>query len=185
MKKKVNITARGHRADVGPIKVNRIVGNRFVDAVGPIVFLDHALPVKRSFGEPRHKANGEGAHPHRGIATLTYMFNGEAVHLDSKGHFAKVNSGGVQWMKAGNGIIHDEVVNPDPNTNDLFTHVLQFWINLPAKNKAEQAEYLPVQANEVPIKELTGNSGWLKVIVGEYENLTSKIPNYSKQLIYH
>src|SRR6185295_7662876 len=131
MKKKVNITARGLRADVGPIKVNRIVGNKYVDAVGPIVFLDHALPFKRSPGEPRHKANGEGAHPHRGIATLTYMLNGEAVHLDSKGHYAKVSSGGAQWMKAGNGIIHDEVINVDTHANSLLTHGFQFWINLP------------------------------------------------------
>jgi len=185
MKKKVNITARGHRANVGPIKVNRIVGNRYVDAVGPIVFLDHALPVRHSPNEPRRKANGEGAHPHRGIATLTYIFNGEAVHLDSKGHFAKVNSGGVQWMKAGNGIIHDEVINPDPKTNDLLTHGLQFWIDLPAKNKAEKPEYVPVMPDEVPQKKLDDNGSWLKVILGEYEGLSSRIPNYTKQFIYH
>jgi len=135
--------------------------------------------------EPVKFANGSGAHPHRGIATLTYILHGEADHLDSKGHHAKVRSGGVQWMKAGNGIIHDEVLNVDPQTNDLLTHAFQFWINLPAKQKNEVPEYMPVQSDEVPKKSLPDNSGWIKVIVGEYEDLKSKIPDYSKQFLYH
>jgi redox-sensitive bicupin YhaK (pirin superfamily) len=185
MKKKISLTSQGQRADIGPYIIYRILGNRYVDAVGPFVFLDHAVPIKHSADEPLKKANGKGAHPHRGIATLTYILSGEAVHLDSRGHFAKVNSGGVQWMKAGNGIIHDEVVNVDARSGDLLTHALQFWINLPSRNKAEAPDYLPVMADEVPRKELENNSGWLKVIVGEYEELASKIPNYSKQFIYH
>ena len=88
-------------------------------------------------------------------------------------------------MKAGNGIIHDEVVNVDPQTNDLLTHAFQFWINLPSKQKAEPPEYLSIQANEVPQQMLSDKRGWIKVIVGEYENLVSKIPNYSKQFLYH
>ncbi|MDB5227125.1 MAG: Pirin-like protein [Bacteroidota bacterium] len=185
MKKKISFSTLGHRADIGEYMINRILPNRYADAVGPFVFLDHALPMKHSPGEPVKKANGSGAHPHRGIATLTYILNGEADHLDSKGHHAKVRSGGAQWMKAGNGIIHDEVVNVDPQTNDLLTHAFQFWINLPAKQKAELPEYLPIQANEIPQQMLSDKGGWIKVIVGEYENLISKIPNYSKQFLYH
>ena len=184
MKKKIHIRARGYRADVGPIKVNRILSNRYVEAVGPFVFLDHALPVRHSADEPRWRANGEGAHPHRGIATLTYILSGEVTHLDSKGHFAKVSSGGVQWMKAGDGVIHDEVVNPDPQTGDLLTQGLQFWIDLPAKNKAEKPEYLSVTPAEVPMIKLD-DQGWLKVILGEYKSRASKIPNYTGQFIYH
>ena len=84
--------------------------NKYADSLGPFVFLDHVLPAKHSPDEPFKVVNGRGAHPHRGIATLTYILNGEADHLDSKGHHAKVRSGGAQWMKAGNGIIHDEMV---------------------------------------------------------------------------
>jgi redox-sensitive bicupin YhaK (pirin superfamily) len=185
MKKKVSVTSRGSRADIGELAINRILPNRYVDAVGPFVFLDHLLPAEHSVNESVKKANGTGAHPHRGIATLTYILNGEAEHKDSRGHFAKVNSGGVQWMKAGNGIIHDEVVNVDPQANDFITHAFQFWINLPAKNKAEDPGYISVQAKDVPQKTLSDNRGWLKVIVGEYERLSSSIPNYSKQFLYH
>jgi redox-sensitive bicupin YhaK (pirin superfamily) len=185
MKKKIRFTEQGQRADIGNITIYRMLPNRYADAVGAFVFLDHVLPVKHSPGEPIKVVNGNCAHPHRGIATLTYILNGEAEHLDSKGHHAKVNSGGAQWMKAGNGIIHDEVVNVDPKTNDLLTHAFQFWINLPSKQKAEPPEYLPVQASDVPQQMLPDKKGWIKVIAGEYENLVSKIPDYSKQFLYH
>jgi len=185
MKKKISFRTRGHRADIGEYIINRILPNQYADAVGPFVFLDHALPIKHWPNEPHRVANGKGAHPHRGIATLTYILNGEADHLDSSGHHAKVRSGGVQWMKAGNGIIHDEVINVDPQTGDLLTHAFQFWINLPSKQKAEPPEYLPLQASEVPQQRLSDKRGWIKVIAGEYENQKSIIPNYSKQFLYH
>src|SRR5438034_1606498 len=185
MKKKISFTAQGQRADIGEFMIQRMLPNRYADAVGPFVFLDHILPVKHSPDESLKVVNGTGAHPHRGIATLTYILNGEADHHDSKGHHAKVRSGGAQWMKAGNGIIHDEVVNVDPQTTDLLTHGFQFWINLPSKQKAEPPEYIPIQASEVPQQMLSDKRGWIKVIAGEYKNLISKIPNYSKQFLYH
>lgn len=185
MKKKITFTSQGHGADIGEYKINRILPNRYADSVGPFVFLDHLMPAKHSPEEPFKVVNGSGAHPHRGIATLTYILNGEADHFDSAGNHAKVRSGGVQWMKAGNGIIHDEAVNVDVEANDLLTHALQFWINLPSKQKAEVPDYRPVQAGDVPKEILGDNEGWLKVIAGQYENLVSTIPSYSKQFLYH
>jgi redox-sensitive bicupin YhaK (pirin superfamily) len=185
MQKKIRFKSQGRRADIGEYKINRILPNRYAEAVGPFVFLDHLMPAKHSPNEPTKVVNGTGAHPHRGIATLTYILNGEADHFDSAGHHAKVKSGGVQWMNAGNGIIHDEAVNVDSQSNDLLTHALQFWINLPSKQKAESPDYLPVQASEVPKQILADDAGWVKVIVGQYENLVSKTPTYSKQFLYH
>ncbi|MEP7168637.1 MAG: pirin family protein [Bacteroidota bacterium] len=184
MKKQISFSAQGRRADIGDMTIYRMLPNRYADAVGPFVFLDYIAPVKHSINEPVKK-NGTGAHPHRGIATLTYILSGEGEHFDSRGHYAKVNSGGAQWMKAGDGIVHDENLNVDSQTNELLTHGFQFWINLPAKNKAEQPEYLSIQANEVPQQLLSDGRGWIKVIAGEYERLVSKIPNYSKQFLYH
>jgi redox-sensitive bicupin YhaK (pirin superfamily) len=88
-------------------------------------------------------------------------------------------------MKAGNGIIHDEKINYDSRTESKLIQGFQFWINLPAKNKAENPAHIAVQADEVPKKELPDESGWLKVIVGSYGELSSKIPNYSRQFLYH
>lgn len=188
MKKKspVLIAFQGKRADIGNYKIDRILPNRYVDAVGPFVFLDHLLPAfidKKGISEKEEGTTGP--HPHRGIATLTYVLNGEAEHSDSKGHYAKVHSGGVQWMKAGNGIVHDESIHPDPSAGDSLIHSFQFWINLPAKNKAEDALYVPLEKNDVPVEFLNDNDGWIKVIAGDFKDIRSKIPAYSKQFVYH
>jgi redox-sensitive bicupin YhaK (pirin superfamily) len=106
-------------------------------------------------------------------------------HFDSAGNYAKVHSGGVQWMQAGNGIIHDETLNYDSKKDSRLTHAFQFWINLPSKIKAEKPAYLAIDGNEVPQKILPTESGWIKIIVGTYEGLSSKIPNYLPQFLYH
>lgn len=185
MEKSINFLTKGKRADIGEYVINRILPNESVGAVGPFVFLDHVLPAEHSSDSPRRLANGSGAHPHRGIATLTYILNGEGEHYDSNGNHAVVGSGGAQWMKAGNGVIHDEVLNVDLQQNNLITHAFQFWINLPSIQKAESPMYIPIQANEVPQQQLADQSGWIKVIVGSFGNLESKIPNYSTQFLYH
>lgn len=181
MKKKTSFSTKGQRADIGDLTIYRMLVNRYTDAVGPFVFLDHIAPQIQT---SRH-LRGTGTHPHRGIATLTYLISGEATHFDSTGNHARVHSGGIQWMKAGNGILHDETLNADSQTDSNLTHGFQFWINLPAKNKAERPEYLAIQSHEVPRKNLPDDGGWIKVIAGNYQELASKIPHYSEQFLYH
>jgi redox-sensitive bicupin YhaK (pirin superfamily) len=181
MKKKTSFSTKGNSAAVGPLSIQRMLPNRYVNKVGPFVFLDYVVPVVKE----TITQNGMGAHPHRGIATLTYILQGEVEHFDSAGNEAIIHSGGAQWMKAGNGIIHDENFNYDSQTESKFIQGFQFWINLPAKNKAENPVHIAVQANKIPKKELPNESGWLKVIVGSYEELSSKIPSYSEQFLYH
>jgi redox-sensitive bicupin YhaK (pirin superfamily) len=181
MNKETSFSTKGQSADIGDLTINRILPNRYADAVGPFVFLDHIVPKL----QPAVMESGTGAHPHRGIATLSYIIDGEDEHFDSAGNYARVYSGGIQWMKAGNGIIHDETLNVDSRTGSGRTHSFQFWINLPAKNKAEKPEYLAVQSDEVPQKSLLNDGGWIKVIVGSYDGLKSIIPDYSEQFLYH
>lgn len=181
MKKKINFSTKGTQANLGSLSINRMLPNRYTNKVGPFVFLDYVAPAIK---EVINK-DGMGAHPHRGIATLTYILQGEEEHFDSAGNYAKIHSGGVQWMKAGTGIVHDGNLNYDTETDSKMIQGFQFWINLPAKNKAEKPAHLAIQANEVPKKVLPNNSGWIKVIVGNYEELNSKIPNYSEQFLYH
>lgn len=182
MKKQVSFKIRGHRADIGEIAIYRLMPNQYTHHVGHFFFLDYIAPFAR-----RNKmvVNNDFAHPHRGIATLTYILNGEAEHYDSRGNHATVHSGGVQWMKAGNGIIHNETMNADSKTTGKLNHGFQFWINLPAKNKAENPDYMAVQGDELPLLQLGDNVGSLKVIVGEYDGQASKIPTYAKQYLYH
>lgn len=181
MKKKSSFSSRGQRADIGDLAIDRILPNRYADAVGPFVFFDHILPVTQT----TISKEGTGAHPHRGIATLTYILHGEGQHFDSAGNYALVHSGGVQWMNAGNGIIHDETLNHDSKTNSKLIHAFQFWINLPSEVKAKQPAYLAIEGNQVPLKEFADKSGWMKVIAGSFEGLSSSIPSYSEQFLYH
>lgn len=174
-------TTKGMRADIGDITLHRLLPNRYAGAVGPFVFLDH-IPLA-DVTRVVDKTTGE--HPHRGIATLTYVLSGEAEHFDSIGNHTKVHTGGVQWMKAGNGVVHDENLDVDSRTGNKQVHGFQFWINLPSGIKAESPEYLAIEGSEVPQKELEDSSGWIKVILGTYENLATTIPHYSQQFLFH
>jgi redox-sensitive bicupin YhaK (pirin superfamily) len=179
--KKSSFSTKGQRADIGDMAINRLLPNRYADAVGPFIFLDHILPGLKSSLHER----GTGSHPHRGIATLTYILDGEDEHFDSAGNHGIVHSGGVQWMNAGNGILHDETLNYDSKTNSGLIHGLQFWINLPSEIKANPPSYLAIQGSELPFKEFPDQKGWIKVIVGTYQDLRSTIPDYAQQFLYH
>lgn len=181
MKKQISSSTTGNKTSVGPLTISRLLPNRYAGKVGPFVFLDYVAPALK----PVSEKGGMGAHPHRGIATLTYILQGEVEHFDSAGHRAKIHSGGAQWMKAGTGIVHDENFNYDSQTDSKYVQGFQFWINLPAKNKGEKPAHIAVQANEVPQKDLPGEVGKIKVIVGNYDELSSKIPNYAEQFLYH
>lgn len=181
MKKKSSFSSQGQRADIGDLVIHRILPNRYADAIGPFVFFDHIVPTTPT----TVSKEGTGAHPHRGIATLTYLLNGEGQHFDSAGNYAMVHSGGIQWMNAGNGIIHDETLNSDSQTDSGLVHAFQFWVNLPSAIKSGSQAYLAIEGSEVPFKKLPDGSGWIKVITGSFEGLFSAIPSYSEQFLYH
>lgn len=184
IRKKISFSTLGQSTSVGDIAISRLLPNRYADAVGPFILLDHLIPIVHRPQEER-KTAGTGAHPHRGIATLTYVLQGEAEHFDSLGNHEIVYSGGIQWMNAGNGIVHDESFNVDEKANNLLTHGFQFWINLPAVIKAQKPGYMAIQAKEVAKIMLNNNIGWLKLIVGKYQNYQSSVPTYSEQFLYH
>jgi redox-sensitive bicupin YhaK (pirin superfamily) len=88
-------------------------------------------------------------------------------------------------MNAGNGIIHDETLNYDSQTDSKLVNALQFWINLPSEIKAGKAAYLAVEASRVPYKDLPDGKGWIKVVAGSFGDLNSVIPAFSEQFLYH
>ncbi|MCF6297557.1 MAG: pirin family protein, partial [Flavobacteriaceae bacterium] len=128
---------------------------------------------------------GSFAHPHRGIATLSYIIKGTVEHYDSAGNHGIVHHGGMQWMKAGNGIVHDEIIHVKKNSAITEQLGMQFWINLPAKNKTDKPEYMVIQSADIPEIVLPKNKGKIKIIVGEFEKFKSKIPTDSKLFLYH
>ncbi|WP_224995250.1 pirin family protein [Cesiribacter sp. SM1] len=184
MEKKIITSTKGTRAKVAHLEVNRLLPNRYTQAVGPFVFLDHLLPAEQAPKIPQ-APTGEFAHPHRGIATFTYLFSGSLEHYDSNGGHGIVEAGGAQWMKAGNGVIHDENPSLQFQLEGGTLHALQFWINLPAKNKAESPEYLALHPHIIPQLILPNYAGTLRIIIGSFEDKTSPVKTYSQQFLYH
>jgi redox-sensitive bicupin YhaK (pirin superfamily) len=183
MEMKIKSIDSGVNSRVGKFLVNRLLPNQNTVAIGSVVFLDHLYPVALKANIPAWPS-GEHAHPHRGIATFSYVLMGRLEHFDSRGNHATIGPGGVQWMKAGNGILHDEQPLPDTENGNLF-HSLQFWINLPSKNKGEDPEYLAVQAGEIPEIILPDDAGTLHILMGEFGCEASPVKTFSKQFIYH
>ena len=103
--------------------------------VGPFIFFDHFGPAEFRAG------NGLDVrpHPHIGLATVTYLFDGEIMHRDSLGTAAAIKPGEVNWMTAGRGIVHSERTGPELRTTGSPIHGLQMWVALPAAKEEMEA----------------------------------------------
>jgi redox-sensitive bicupin YhaK (pirin superfamily) len=174
---------RGINSKVGQFLVNRLLPSGSVQSVGAIVFLDHVYPVNLEH-EHSPMPSGDFAHPHRGIATFSYVLSGSLSHYDSRGNHGILNTGGLQWMKAGNGIIHDEKPFTAEKDGPIF-HSLQFWVNLPGANKKDDPEYIALQAADVPEVQLPDHGGSIRILLGELGSLASPVPTFNNEFIYH
>jgi len=182
MKKKVSEPYKGMNSKVGAFLVNRLLPKAGVRSVGPVFFLDHVYPVELNENSPL--PTGESAHPHRGISTFSYVLSGSLSHFDSKGNRDIIDAGGIQWMKSGNGIIHDEKPFINKSETTIF-HSLQFWILLPGEQKKQPAEYMALQSDNVPEIELPDHGGVLRLLLGNLGSFSSPITTFSDEFIYH
>jgi len=147
----------------------------------PFLLLDEMGPMELKPGE----AKGAPDHPHRGFETVTYMLSGNFEHRDSQGHSGRLNPGDVQWMTAGSGIIHSEMPSKDMIDKGGSLHGLQLWINLPKKDKLTAPRYQEIPASRIPIVQLPGGKGQVKVIAGSYNETESKIDTKIPILYLH
>ncbi|MBC7829748.1 MAG: pirin family protein [Chitinophagaceae bacterium] len=184
MNKQIVFTGTGHKHQILGMQISNFLPNKHTQAIGHFVFLDYN-PAKVYKPQKPRAPDGSFAHPHRGIATFTYVTHGEFEHYDSMGHHETVAEGGAQWMKAGNGIVHDEDFSQSFQQRGGMGGGLQFWINLPADVKKEDPEYMPLQATDFHKIMLPGDAGFLKILIGTYEDKTSKVKTYADQLMYH
>ena len=125
----------------------------------PFVFLDT--------GEPKHLGDSDifvGPHPHRGVQPVSLLFRGRIEHRDSLGNHRTVSSGGIQWLVAGSGALHEEILNGDER--DVF-HMAQLWINVPAALKMVPAEHHAVPADRVPEITSLGTGSTVRLYAGE------------------
>ena len=170
---------RVHKADYKPI-ANLItyspMPTRSLEMVDPFIFLNHHGP--QNYG-PDNSGLPFGPHPHRGMETVTIIISGDIAHKDSAGNNSVIESGGVQWMTAGKGLIHAEVSSEEFKKKGGPLEILQLWVNLPARLKMTEPNYRGLQKDDIPVVQMDeGNvtaqviSGVLKDLPGAFETLT-------------
>lgn len=145
--------------------------------VDPFVFLDHFGPITKQPG----RNGGVPPHPHAGIATITYLFDGSNRHQDSLGNDAVVNAGDLAWMQAGRGIVHAEGVGEN-RTAPETVHGLQFWISLPAKDKFAEPRFTLYPSENLPRVSL--GAATIKVLCGSLLSGNAPVHSLSPAYIY-
>ena len=144
-------------SDGDGVQLTRIIGTPYLNTLDPFLLLD-------AFGsdQPQDYIGGFPPHPHRGFETVTYMLAGKMRHKDSAGNEGVIETGGVQWMTAGKGIIHSEM----PEQEDGLLAGFQLWVNLPAAHKMTTPKYQEKNSSEIA-EEKRQDGTRIKVIAGE------------------
>jgi len=139
-------------------------------AVGPFVFFDQMGPVALAPG----KGLDVRPHPHIGLATVTYLFEGEILHRDSLGTVQAIRPGDVNWMTAGSGIAHSERTPSALRSAGPRVHGIQTWVGLPAADEEMAPSFVHVPGKDLPLLDERGVR--LRVILGEWEGERSPVP---------
>ncbi|NNL57574.1 MAG: pirin family protein [Pseudomonadales bacterium] len=149
-------------ADGAGVKLTRLIGSPQLDMVDPFLLLDCFAS-----DEAQDYIGGFPTHPHRGFETVTYLLHGRMRHRDSTGREGVIESGGVQWMTAGRGILHSEM----PEQERGLLQGFQLWVNLPAAAKMTAPHYQEYPPAEIPLEQRE-NGSEVRVIAGTTNNGT-------------
>ena len=138
--------------------------------VGPFIFFDHFGPAEFRAG------NGLDVrpHPHIGLATVTYLFDGEIMHRDSLGTAVPIKQGEVNWMTAGRGIVHSERTGPELRSSGSPIHGLQMWVALPAAKEEIEPGFAHHEMDEFPL--VHDDEKFVRVVVGSLYGAQSPVP---------
>ncbi|MBW4547884.1 MAG: pirin family protein [Symplocastrum torsivum CPER-KK1] len=129
----------------------------------PFLLLDELGPVNLKPGQ----AKGAPDHPHRGFETVSYVLEGRLEHKDSQGHAGLLNSGDVQWMTAGAGVVHSEMPEAEFTRRGGRLHGIQLWVNLPQQDKMIPPRYQEIPSAQIPVAQTEDASVTVRVIAGE------------------
>jgi quercetin 2,3-dioxygenase len=144
------------------------------EQISPFLLLDYAGPAQFP---PTPERLGVGEHPHRGFETVTIVYDGQVEHRDSSGASGTIDAGGVQWMTAGAGVVHEEFHGRHFAQRGGRFEMVQLWVNLPAKHKMTTPKYQEIQASQIPT--VTIEHGTLRVIAGEFQSTTGAASTFS------
>jgi redox-sensitive bicupin YhaK (pirin superfamily) len=131
--------------------------------LSPFIMLDYAGPT---FYPATDTPRGVGEHPHRGFETVTIVYQGIVAHRDSAGNSGVIGPGDVQWMTAASGIVHEELHEKEWAKGGGTLQAIQLWVNLPRSSKMSAPGYQTIVNGEIPVVQLDGGAGSLRVIAG-------------------
>jgi redox-sensitive bicupin YhaK (pirin superfamily) len=171
----VELTIQPRVRSLGEFDVRRVLPSAKRRMVGPFVFLDHMGPAVF----PPGQGIAVRPHPHIGLATITYLFEGEILHRDSLGYRQLIQAGAVNLMTAGHGIVHSERASDDLAVTSRL-HGIQSWIALPLELEEIEPTFLHYPATTLPERSIDGCR--VRVIMGSAYGLQSPVLTYSPTL---
>lgn len=169
----VGLIIEERAADLGNFLVGRLLPFRQKRAVGPFVFIDHMGPAHLK----DYQNLDVGPHPHIGLSTLTYLFEGSIQHKDSLGNDLEITPGAVNWMNGGKGVVHSERTPEYLRQTEKMLHGLQIWIALPKHLEEMEPSFHHIEADKLPTWSENGVD--FKLIAGKYKDLESPVPVHS------
>jgi redox-sensitive bicupin YhaK (pirin superfamily) len=168
------------RRDLGGFEVGRVLPFAHHRMVGPFVFFDHMGPVNFPAGIP--KTVDVRPHPHIGLSTVTYLFEGEIMHRDSVGSEQAIRPGEVNWMTAGRGITHSERFEK-ARAQGGNMHGIQAWVALPKEKEETDPAFFHHGAADLPTYE---NGGlWARLVAGKAFGAEAKVKTHSPMFYAH
>jgi redox-sensitive bicupin YhaK (pirin superfamily) len=171
----VELIIEPQEKDLGEFTVRRVLPAPEKQMVGPFIFFDHMGPAEFPPGQGIQVR----PHPHIGIATVTYLFEGEIMHSDSLGFVQPIQCGAVNLMTTGSGMVHSERAGDDLNETSRL-HGIQSWMALPVDEQERDPAFQHYPAADIPEVEVGGVT--VRVIIGEAYGRTSPVHAYSSTL---
>lgn len=173
----ISLYFKAHEKDLGGgFKVRRLLPAAAKQTVGPFIFFDHFGPIDAA-PDANHDVR---AHPHIGLATVTYLYEGAMEHRDSVGSVQRIEPGAINWMTAGSGIVHSERTPADLKGKARRSHGLQLWAALPQAQEETAPSFVHTPASAIP--EAAFEGGRVRVLIGSAFGHTSPVATFSETL---
>jgi redox-sensitive bicupin YhaK (pirin superfamily) len=169
-----------HRKDLGGFEVGRVLPSARRRMVGPFIFFDHMGPAAFQAGLSR--SVDVRPHPHIGLSTITYLFEGEIMHRDSVGSVQPIRAGEVNWMTAGSGITHSERFEKARLQGDRL-HGIQTWVALPEADEETAPSFAHHDMEDLPAFEDKGL--FARLVAGKAFHAEAKVRTHSPMFYVH
>ncbi len=147
-----------------------------IDGMSPFFLMDYGSKWNVP---PSEIPRGVGVHPHRGFETVTIAYKGKVAHHDSAGNSGVIGEGDVQWMTAGEGVLHKEYHEKEFSKRGGIFQMVQLWVNLPSKSKMTPAKYQAIENKQMARVPIVNGKGFVELIAGEYNGIKGPASTFS------